>query len=188
MTERFRQGQSIPCHDVELEIGMVHAVQAPEHRRCMGDNVLALDRGIKQYDRKDHLEPRGQGQDDEHSPASGFGTVGVRSVSWPALPPVLKAAVKCARRAAFVLYNPPSEFTANRQRDTRMIPPDETGASDAFVEEFESPPISVTKRGRRRTHTSRNSRLSLVVPHLSLGPTSLSYRGPRLLCSCQEYR
>jgi hypothetical protein len=83
---------------------MVHAVQAAEHRHCMGCNVLAVDRGIKQYNRKDHLEPRGQGQDVEHVPASGFGTVGVSSASGPAQPPVLEAAVKCARRAAFELW------------------------------------------------------------------------------------
>src|SRR5688500_11779954 len=45
-----------------------------------------LDRGIKQCNRRDHLEPRGQGQDVEHSPDSGFGTVGVRAASVPAQP------------------------------------------------------------------------------------------------------
>ena len=38
--------------------------------------VLAVDREIEQHNRKDHLEPRRQGQDVEHAPALGFGAQG----------------------------------------------------------------------------------------------------------------
>ena len=59
--------------NIELEVGVVHAMQAPEGRHRMEQNVLEIDGQIEQDDAKRDCRPSRQVEGVEQSPASGFG-------------------------------------------------------------------------------------------------------------------
>ena len=61
---------------VHLEIGVVHPVEPPKHRDVVKEAVLQVNRQVEQEQREQQLEPHGQGEHVEESPASFLGKQG----------------------------------------------------------------------------------------------------------------
>ena len=55
---------------VEIQVGMVHAVQPPQRRHGVKHDVLEIDDQIEHDDRERHLEPEGQRDQVEQAPAA----------------------------------------------------------------------------------------------------------------------
>ena len=61
--------------DVELEVGMMHAVQPPQRRHGMEQHVLQVDREIERNDGQQNRKPRGQADDIKEPPAARLHTM-----------------------------------------------------------------------------------------------------------------
>ena len=60
------------CGDVEIEIRVMHAMEAPQHRHGVDHDVLEVDDEIEDDDRDYHLQPERQRDHVEHAPAAFF--------------------------------------------------------------------------------------------------------------------
>ena len=49
--------------DVEFEVGVMHAVQAPERRHGMEHHVLKVDREVEKHHARWNRNPRGNGRE-----------------------------------------------------------------------------------------------------------------------------
>ena len=63
------------CH-VEFQIGVMHAMQAPQQRHRVKAHMLAVDREIEQKHGGGYRKPGGQGEDVEETPSFAFGKEG----------------------------------------------------------------------------------------------------------------
>jgi hypothetical protein len=59
--------------DVEFQIGMMHAMQAPEHGHGVKHDMLTIDDEIEEKHGGGDRDPRGQGDEIEQAPAMGLG-------------------------------------------------------------------------------------------------------------------
>ena len=64
------------CGDIKFNIRVMHAVDAPEQRDFMAQQMLHPDREIHHQDDHNQLDPTGQGDKVEEAPAPGAGIRG----------------------------------------------------------------------------------------------------------------
>ena len=67
-----------PGGDIEVEVGVVHAVQPPERGHGMEHHMLKIDCQIENDDRERDFEPEWQFDEIEKAPAPAFGNDGQR--------------------------------------------------------------------------------------------------------------
>ena len=65
-----------PCGHIEVEVGVVHAVQPPERGHGMEHHMLKIDRQVENDDREQDFEPERQFDEIEKAPAPAFGNDG----------------------------------------------------------------------------------------------------------------
>ena len=58
---------------VELEVGVMHAMQPPQRRHGVKEDVLQIDREVQEDDRKDNARPRRQRDDIEETKSVRLG-------------------------------------------------------------------------------------------------------------------
>ena len=60
-----------PGGDVKIQIRVMHAVQAPERRHGVDQDVLQIDGEVQDHHRPHHRQPAGHGKSVEQTPAVG---------------------------------------------------------------------------------------------------------------------